>query len=52
MMICTAAINSTYIQKYNPAIPTSEESRKIAALNIFLVVTASRPETNMSAEII
>ena len=37
-MICTAAINSSSIQKNNAAIPIRENNNQIADRNIFLVV--------------
>ena len=49
-MICTAAINSTCIQKYNAAIPISENNNQIAERNIFLVVTARKPVPKIKAE--
>ena len=51
-MICTAAINSTCIQKYNAAIPISENNNQIAERKIFLVVTASNPAPKIKAEMI
>jgi hypothetical protein len=47
--ICTAAIKLYCIQKNNPAIPTRENNKKIAARNMCRVVTASNPLTNVRA---
>ena len=49
--ICTAAINSTCIQKYNAAIPTSENNNQIAERNILREVTASNPAPKIKAAI-
>ncbi len=48
--ICTAAINSTSIQKYKPAMLTREHKSQMAERNIFLVNTDNRPLPKMQAE--
>jgi hypothetical protein len=40
--IWTAATNSIWSQKYNPAIPVRENNSQMAERNILLEVTASR----------
>ncbi len=49
-IICTAAINSTPIQKNSAAVPIKENNKNIADRNIFLVVTASRAAPRIKAE--
>ena len=50
-IICTAAMNSTCIQKYKAAMPISENNSQIAERKIFLVVTARMPAPRIKAEI-
>jgi hypothetical protein len=50
-IICTAAINSTWSQKYKAAIPMRENNNQIADRKIFLVVIASNPAPRMKAAI-
>jgi hypothetical protein len=43
-------MNSTCNQKYNAAMPISENNNQMAERKIFLVVMASRPAPKIKAE--